>query len=47
MAEDLIKEKYSYVVAAQVYGKMKKNQDTKADDIDYLLKRLVSEAVKQ
>ena len=27
------------MVAAQVYGKMKKNQDTKADDIDYLLRK--------
>ena len=33
------KLKFSYVVACQVYGKMKKNLEHKADDIDFLLKR--------
>lgn len=31
--------KFSYVVAAQVYGKMKKSQDGKAKDIEWLLHR--------
>ncbi|CAM9568890.1 unnamed protein product [Chrysoparadoxa australica] len=37
--ENLVKQKYQYVVACQVYGRMKKNQDPKADDIDWLLRR--------
>jgi callose synthase len=36
---DLMGEKYGYVVAAQVYGDMKTNQDKKADDIDALMHR--------
>lgn len=32
-------QKFQYVVACQVYGRMKKNQDPKADDIEMLLKR--------
>ena len=35
--EELLPLKFSYVVAAQVYGKMKKSQDSKADDIEWLL----------
>lgn len=33
------KLKFNYVVACQVYGQMKKNSDTKAEDIDFLLSR--------
>lgn len=36
---DLIGEKFGYVVSCQVYGNMKRNQDSKADDIDALLHR--------
>jgi callose synthase len=36
---DLMGEKFGYVVACQVYGNMKKNQDSKADDIDQLMHR--------
>ena len=32
-------EKFGYVVACQVYGNMKKNQDGKADDIENLMHR--------
>lgn len=32
-------QKFQYVVACQVYGRMKKNQDPKADDIEMLLRR--------
>ena len=32
-------QKFQYVVACQVYGRMKKNQDPKADDIEMLLDR--------
>jgi len=34
---DLIGEKFGYVVSCQVYGNMKRNQDSKADDIDALM----------
>ncbi|CAN0189143.1 unnamed protein product, partial [Ectocarpus sp. 4 AP-2014] len=37
--EELVVQKFQYVVACQVYGRMKKNQDPKADDIEILLKR--------
>jgi callose synthase len=37
--ENLAKLKFSYVVAAQAYAKMKKDGDHKADDIDFLLAR--------
>jgi len=37
--EDVLRLKFSYVVAAQVYGKMKKSQDGKAQDIEWLLHR--------
>ncbi|CAM9094798.1 unnamed protein product [Ascophyllum nodosum] len=37
--EDLVVQKFQYVVACQVYGHMKKKQDAKADDIETLLKR--------
>lgn len=37
--EDLIKQKFGYVITCQIYGKMKRNQDPKADDIDFLLYR--------
>eukprot|EP00638_Chattonella_subsalsa_P004550 CAMPEP_0117750646 /NCGR_PEP_ID=MMETSP0947-20121206/10498_1 /TAXON_ID=44440 /ORGANISM="Chattonella subsalsa, Strain CCMP2191" /LENGTH=2124 /DNA_ID=CAMNT_0005568865 /DNA_START=100 /DNA_END=6474 /DNA_ORIENTATION=+ len=37
--EALIKQKFGYVITCQIYGKMKRNQDPKADDIDYLLGR--------
>lgn len=35
--ETIIQQKFGYVVACQVYGKMKKNQDSKAEDIEKLL----------
>lgn len=34
---DLMGEKFGYVVSCQVYGNMKRNQDKKADDIDQLM----------
>mmetsp|Transcript_6636 Transcript_6636/g.16316 ORF Transcript_6636/g.16316 Transcript_6636/m.16316 type:complete len:2130 (+) Transcript_6636:270-6659(+) len=34
---DLIGEKFGYIVSCQVYGNMKRNQDPKADDIDTLM----------
>ena len=37
--EELVMQKFQYVVACQVYGRMKKNQDPKADDIEMLLRR--------
>ncbi|GMH89989.1 hypothetical protein TL16_g11630, partial [Triparma laevis f. inornata] len=37
--DDLMCEKFGYVVACQVYGNMKKNQDGKADDIENLMHR--------
>ena len=37
--EVLSKLKFSYVVACQVYGQMKKNLEHKADDIEFLLSR--------
>lgn len=36
---DLIGEKFGYIVACQVYGDMKRNQDPKADDIEALMHR--------
>eukprot|EP00567_Pseudictyota_dubia_P000459 CAMPEP_0197467590 /NCGR_PEP_ID=MMETSP1175-20131217/65644_1 /TAXON_ID=1003142 /ORGANISM="Triceratium dubium, Strain CCMP147" /LENGTH=2205 /DNA_ID=CAMNT_0043003667 /DNA_START=287 /DNA_END=6905 /DNA_ORIENTATION=+ len=36
---DLMGEKFGYIVSCQVYGNMKKNQDAKADDIDQLMHR--------
>jgi len=36
---DLMGEKFGYVVSCQVYGNMKKNQDPKADDIEQLMHR--------
>ena len=36
---DLMGEKFGYVVSAQVYGDMKRDQDRKADDIDALMHR--------
>ena len=36
-ANDLMGEKFGYVVSCQVYGNMKRNQDKKADDIDHLM----------
>jgi callose synthase len=36
---DLMGEKFGYVVSCQVYGNMKRNQDRKADDIDHLMHR--------
>lgn len=36
---DLLGEKFGYVVSTQIYGNMKKNQDPKADDIEELLHR--------
>jgi len=36
-ANDLIGEKFGYIVSCQVYGNMKRNQDPKADDIDALM----------
>ena len=37
MTADLMGEKFGYVVACQVYGTMKRNQDKKAEDIEDLL----------
>ena len=37
--DDLLGEKFGYIVSCQVYGNMKKNQDSKADDIDQLMHR--------
>ena len=34
---DLMGEKFGYVVACQVYGNQKKNQDPKAEDIEYMM----------
>jgi len=36
---DLMNEKFGYVVSCQVYGNMKRNQDSKADDIEDLMHR--------
>ena len=36
---DLMGEKFGYIVSCQVYGNMKRNQDSKADDIEALLHR--------
>jgi callose synthase len=36
---DLMSEKFGYIVSCQVYGTMKRNQDPKADDIEALLHR--------
>ena len=38
-SDQLIQRKFGYVVACQVYGKLKKEQDSKADDIDFLLRK--------
>ena len=35
----LMGEKFGYIVSCQVYGNQKKNQDAKADDIEYLMHR--------
>ena len=37
--DDLLCEKFGYVVSCQVYGNMKRNQDSKADDIEALMHR--------
>ncbi|OQR91279.1 callose synthase [Achlya hypogyna] len=37
--EDTVKTKFTYVVACQVYGRQKRNNDPKAKDIEYLLHR--------
>lgn len=37
--DDLMGEKFGYVVSCQVYGSMKREQDSKADDIDELMHR--------
>lgn len=34
---DLMREKFGYIVSCQVYGNMKKNQDSKAEDIENLM----------
>lgn len=36
---DLLSEKFGYIVSCQVYGNMKRNQERKADDIDHLMHR--------
>jgi len=36
---DLLGEKFGYIVSCQIYGNMKKNQDPKAEDIEDLLHR--------
>ena len=37
--DNLMGEKFGYVVSCQVYGNMKKNQDSKAEDIENLMHR--------
>lgn len=37
--EELINTKFTYVVACQIYGRQKKNNDPKASDIEFLLHR--------
>lgn len=37
--EDLVKTKFTYVVACQIYGRQKRNNDPKARDIEFLLQR--------
>ncbi|KAH9098016.1 hypothetical protein LEN26_016820 [Aphanomyces euteiches] len=37
--EDIVKSKFTYVVACQVYGRQKRNNDPKAKDIEFLLHR--------
>jgi callose synthase len=37
--EELINTKFTYVVACQIYGRQKKNNDPKARDIEFLLHR--------
>ena len=37
--DDLLCEKFGYVVSCQVYGNMKRHQDQKADDIEALMHR--------
>lgn len=37
VCNELIGEKFGYVVACQVYGTMKRNEDPKAHDIEYLM----------
>jgi len=37
--KDLLGEKFGYVVSCQVYGNMRRNQDSKADDIEALMHR--------
>ena len=36
---DLLGEKFGYIVSCQVYGNMKRDQDSKAEDIDALMHR--------
>lgn len=36
---DLMGEKFGYIVSCQVYGQMKRDQDSKAEDIDNLMHR--------
>ena len=35
--DDLLGEKFGYIVSCQVYGNMKKNQDSKTDNFDQLM----------
>ena len=37
--EQLIRQKYSYVVSCQLYGTHKRNRDPKAADTEFLLQR--------
>uniref|UniRef100_A0A7S1UZ62 1,3-beta-glucan synthase n=2 Tax=Grammatophora oceanica TaxID=210454 RepID=A0A7S1UZ62_9STRA len=37
--DDLLGEKFGYVVSTQIYGAMKRNQDKKANDIEDLMRR--------
>lgn len=37
--EELVKRKFTYVVACQIYGRQKRNNDSKAHDIEFLLHR--------
>lgn len=37
--DDLVKQKFNYVVACQIYGKHKKHNDPKAADVEFLLRK--------
>eukprot|EP00965_Chrysotila_dentata_P033073 1101679-Pleurochrysis_carterae.AAC.1 len=37
--ENLVRQKFSYVVSCQLYGAMKRSREQKAADTDFLLQR--------